>query len=175
MNWDAIGAIGEIVGATAVVVSLVYLAVQIRQNTRVGFSMARQEVSNLAVAGGAFFAQNGEVTELLFRAFTGDPPDGPEGLRLQATCYMILRQYENIQYQNDLGMLSEGEWQGFRENLKLFYRTELFRKYWPQEAHLFSPSFQAVVDEVLAETKQDDSQIVHMAVPKEDGESDSVS
>ena len=34
MNWEAIAAVGEIVGATAVVVSLVYLAVQIRQNTR---------------------------------------------------------------------------------------------------------------------------------------------
>lgn len=34
MNWDAIGAIGEIIGAIAVVVSLVYLAIQIRQNTQ---------------------------------------------------------------------------------------------------------------------------------------------
>jgi hypothetical protein len=32
LNWDAIGAIGEIVGAAAVVLSLVYLAVQVRQN-----------------------------------------------------------------------------------------------------------------------------------------------
>lgn len=30
MNWDAIGAIGEILGAAAVVVSLIYLASQIR-------------------------------------------------------------------------------------------------------------------------------------------------
>lgn len=34
MNWDAIGAIGEVVGALAVVISLVYLALQIRQNSR---------------------------------------------------------------------------------------------------------------------------------------------
>lgn len=34
MNWEAIAAVGEMIGATAVVVSLVYLAVQIRQNTR---------------------------------------------------------------------------------------------------------------------------------------------
>ncbi len=34
MNWEAISAIGEAVGAIAVVISLVYLAVQIRQNTR---------------------------------------------------------------------------------------------------------------------------------------------
>ena len=34
MNWDAIGAVGEVVGAAAVVVTLAYLAVQIRRNTR---------------------------------------------------------------------------------------------------------------------------------------------
>ena len=33
MNWHAIGAIGEIVGATAVVVTLIYLSIQMRQNT----------------------------------------------------------------------------------------------------------------------------------------------
>ncbi len=33
MNWEAIGAIGEIIGAAGVIVTLVYLAVQIRQNT----------------------------------------------------------------------------------------------------------------------------------------------
>lgn len=34
MNWDAIGAIGEIVGAAAVVLTLGYLAMQIRHSER---------------------------------------------------------------------------------------------------------------------------------------------
>jgi len=34
MNWDAIGAIGEILGSLGVLVSLVYLGLQIRGNTR---------------------------------------------------------------------------------------------------------------------------------------------
>ena len=34
MNWDAIGAIGETVGALAVFLTLIYLAIQIRQNTK---------------------------------------------------------------------------------------------------------------------------------------------
>lgn len=34
MNWEALGAIGEIVGAVGVIATLGYLAVQIRQNTR---------------------------------------------------------------------------------------------------------------------------------------------
>ena len=34
MSWDAIGAIGELIGALAVVMTLVYLAIQTRENTR---------------------------------------------------------------------------------------------------------------------------------------------
>jgi hypothetical protein len=34
MNWDAIGAIGDFVGGIGVIVTLGYLAIQIRQNTR---------------------------------------------------------------------------------------------------------------------------------------------
>ena len=34
MNWDAIGAIAEALGAVGVIVSLVFLTLQIRQNTR---------------------------------------------------------------------------------------------------------------------------------------------
>ena len=33
MNWEALAAIGEILGATAVLVTIAYLAVQVRQNT----------------------------------------------------------------------------------------------------------------------------------------------
>ncbi len=34
MNWDAIGAVGEVVGGVAVIATLLYLAVQIRQNAQ---------------------------------------------------------------------------------------------------------------------------------------------
>jgi hypothetical protein len=44
MNWDAIGAIGETVGALAVILTLAYLAVQIRQN-----ALATQTASHHAV------------------------------------------------------------------------------------------------------------------------------
>ncbi len=47
MNWEAIGAIGELIGAAAVVVTLIYLAVQIRQNTR---QLAQNELSSRATA-----------------------------------------------------------------------------------------------------------------------------
>ena len=44
MNWDAIGAVGEIVGAIAVVVSLLYLANQIHTSTRAVKQAASREM-----------------------------------------------------------------------------------------------------------------------------------
>jgi hypothetical protein len=35
MNWDAIGSIAEVVGALAVLITLIYLAVQTRDNVKV--------------------------------------------------------------------------------------------------------------------------------------------
>lgn len=34
MNWDAIGAVGEIIGALAVIITLIYLSRQIRDGNR---------------------------------------------------------------------------------------------------------------------------------------------
>ena len=45
MNWDAIGAIGEIVGALAVVTSLIYLAVQIRQSNNLARANAHENAT----------------------------------------------------------------------------------------------------------------------------------
>ena len=45
MNWDAIGAIAESLGAIGVIATLVYLAVQIRQNT-----LALEDTKRLSIA-----------------------------------------------------------------------------------------------------------------------------
>ena len=50
MNWDAIGAIGETVGALAVLVTLAYLAMQIRQSNRIGLVASEAEFRVMAQA-----------------------------------------------------------------------------------------------------------------------------
>ena len=44
MNWEALSAIGEIVGAGAVLITLIYLAVQMRQNTASVQASIRQAI-----------------------------------------------------------------------------------------------------------------------------------
>ena len=46
MNWEAIGALGEVIGAAAVIITLVYLAMQIRQGTQLSQASAQQLLSN---------------------------------------------------------------------------------------------------------------------------------
>jgi len=63
MNWEAIGTIAEGVGATAVVVSLIYLAVQIRQNTKQIEEQARgQRFAVLGLLGDQWRGFRSQVT-----------------------------------------------------------------------------------------------------------------
>ena len=55
MNWEAIGAAGEVLGAVAVFVTLVYLATQIRharEESRRALSQARSEANRELIALG---------------------------------------------------------------------------------------------------------------------------
>lgn len=63
MNWEALGAIGEVGGAVAVVGSLVYLAVQIRQNTGQLEEQSRNhELTSLIAVEACFSNFRGMVT-----------------------------------------------------------------------------------------------------------------
>lgn len=63
MNWEAVGAIGEILGAVAVVASLVFLAAQVRSNTRAMRARAGFDATTA-------FA---DMNEGLARSILGDP------------------------------------------------------------------------------------------------------
>jgi hypothetical protein len=54
MNWDAIGAVGESLGALAVLVTLIYLAIQIKQNTA---QQKREELVSIQHGQNAVIAQ----------------------------------------------------------------------------------------------------------------------
>ena len=46
MNWDAIGAVAELLGAIGVIASLIYVATQIRRNTSAVYAIAYQSIIN---------------------------------------------------------------------------------------------------------------------------------
>lgn len=70
MNWDAMGAIAEILGATAVFASLIYLAIQIRGNTNQSAAQMFQSTAS----------EQSRVAD----AITGDPENFKVWLKMHA-------------------------------------------------------------------------------------------
>jgi hypothetical protein len=71
MNWDALGAIGELIGAIAVFVTLVYLAIQLRQNTKALKSATFQNVSSAMACNVEVLATAPNVSPFMLKAQPG--------------------------------------------------------------------------------------------------------
>ncbi len=68
MNWEAIGAIGEFLGATAVVVSLIFVGVQIRKNTRASQTAGYRTLIDALGQLGLTVATDRELEQIIFEA-----------------------------------------------------------------------------------------------------------
>jgi hypothetical protein len=130
MNWDAIAAIGEAIGATAVVISLIYLATQIRQNTQTVRASTFQALSDSA-QGRLLALQNVENARI-WRIGTSEP----ESLNLDERMLYVLmlqanaRGFENLYYQHQSGLLDTPQWSGYSETIKAMVNAPGFKYYW---------------------------------------------
>ena len=84
MNWEAIGAIGEIIGAVAVVVTLAYLAIQIRNNTQIARSATRQAIAETAMTHGTNLVADKDLMAALLKDLKGQDVDEVNWTRLMA-------------------------------------------------------------------------------------------
>ncbi len=161
MNWDAIGAIAELLGAVGVIASLIYLAGQIRQsreqmrqNTRALRASAYQEVLNQRDAVMVPLVQSGELADLAMRGLTGrEFLSEVERLRFNVWFVMVMSNLENIHYQHRVGLLDEDRWRTHLSRLRTFVIAPGFAAWWSsgEFGFSFSPEFVALVEEILGE------------------------
>jgi hypothetical protein len=83
MNWAAIGAVGELVGGIAVIGTLIYLATQIRQNTKINASAIRQSFYDYTTRQMLYGTDDTEFNEVLAKAAMTDEDLSPgESIRI---------------------------------------------------------------------------------------------
>lgn len=70
LNWDAIGAIGEVIGGVAVLITLLYLAVQVRGTNRLLLMQHRETNRAVQYDLDRYEIENREFGELLLQAET---------------------------------------------------------------------------------------------------------
>lgn len=113
-----LGNIGELVSAVGVIVSLVYLAVRIQQNTRTVRAAAFQQVVDSLADFTSSLSRDREMIEIVIKGNADfDSLDEIERTRFDFTFISFFRRAENVVVQTEYGTFSADTWAGFRETL----------------------------------------------------------
>jgi hypothetical protein len=150
MNWDAIGAVGEIIGALAVVVSLIYLASQIRiQNRESRAASVHQVIDGYRSSIAALHEP--EMADIWIAAMT-DYDSLTESQRLRFVVYLTvaLRSFEDAYFQWREGRLEAEIWHGLLAPLIDVKSTSAFERFWVIRRHHFRPEFADYIDALEA-------------------------
>lgn len=111
MNWEAIGAIGEIAGAVGVIVTLLYLSVQIRQNTKESRLTAIQAASENSAQFTELLATHPDLGELFWKGLQHPDDLSPEDLRrFMMVLNVFLRREAVAFYLHREGMMPDEFW-----------------------------------------------------------------
>jgi hypothetical protein len=148
MNWEAIGAVGEAVGAIAVVVTLAYLAMQIRQNTGATRAASHHAViealnqGNLAQARDAELAQiwvsglkdRGVLTEV-------------ERQRFDSLCLAYFHVFDSLWYSAKVGTAERDLLLSEEKGFVYLMDSSGVYDWWEANPYAFSPEFRNYMEE----------------------------
>lgn len=157
MSWDAIAAIGEVIGALAVVVSILYLAIQVRANTRIEKARASFDATHSwAATTDMLFQLPEETLHTITKAF--DPECDPESLseeqyqRMTFLWRAIGQKLEGQYYLYKYGFLEPDIWHKRSSILKGVIELPFGAVWWLGEidAATFSDEFVAAIKEAIA-------------------------
>jgi len=136
VNWNALGAMAELLGAMATVLTLAYLALQIRQNTKMAQVATANARNEQRVQQSAFIAQSGEINRLFWSGLAEPDALGPDDYHhfesILSTYFLSFEAAFNLQRE---AVLSEAEWEGQLSALQWLTQTPGFSRYWSAWGH----------------------------------------
>ena len=149
MNWEAINAGSQFVSSIAVVLSVLYLALQVHRSTRV----ARVGAQDAAAA--AFrdvtntFMENAEMARIwgvgledLSKLSTEDQA------RFFHAAHQFLKALETIHFHYLNGLMDKQLWHGWEELLRHYVAAPGLARYWEIRSQLFSERFRSFIDQL---------------------------
>lgn len=154
---EALGNLGEFVGAVGVVVSLVYLARQMGQNTLSVRAASFNSMIQNSIRLLEHSFRDGEFADFLARA-EADPAALSPAERLRWDSYMtaVFRHFGNLTYQARVGALDEQMWEAYRQDLKEHLRAPSWAGWFLEHREVFNRSLVNLVDETLADMEREE-------------------
>ena len=142
MTLDQLGNIGEFVGSIAVIISLIYLAIQIRSNTEAERTSTYQAVVSDFGALNNTMASTPELSHLFVRAMEDyHQLSSDEKARVSQLFFQCFHYFENMFYQNQKGYLDEEVWTGWKRLMLTYHSRPGFQTWWEHRRDVYSESF----------------------------------
>lgn len=120
MDWNVVGAVGEVVGAMAVVLTLLYLARQIKQNTAISLAEQNQQIMANYGEFNSIIIANRETADLLAKLEQGDLSTLAPGERVQARhlFYRLMNGWYAIQITFESGQMTRVNFESFKRDIR---------------------------------------------------------
>lgn len=151
LNWEAIGAIGELLGAVGVILTLGYLAFQIKQNTIATRLEANSNFQKEFASVELMIASNGEFADLLAKGRGGDELSPAEFVRLQAFYRTVIRTLQTNMSQFESGGISAATWYGTKALMtQTFAEDKGLLNHWQTNRDQFNPELNKLVESMVS-------------------------
>lgn len=153
---EALGHLGEFIGALGVVISLVYLAQQMRQNTTSVRAASFNSMVQNSIRLLEHSFRDSEFASFLHRA-EKDPEQLTPDEKVRWDSYMtaVYRHFGNLIYQHRVGALDGQMWESYDRTLKDHLRTASWGAWFRAHDHLFST---ALVESVYTKLREIDEE-----------------
>ena len=149
MTLQDLGSLGEFVAAIATLVTLAYLALQIRQNTREAQAVSRNSVSQSFIDLLTHVSSDSEIAKLVRRGFI-DPGslDDDDTMRFDCIIAALFQNFEAAFAQWRRGVLTDDDWVKWEVLIKQYMAQPGVQEYWFRSVSAFNPAFQRYVEEL---------------------------
>jgi hypothetical protein len=157
MNWDSIAAVAEIIGTIAVIVSLLYVARQMKEATRQRRVDSYHSVLTDADDFGKLLCHDHDNAEIWWRGSKGlDNLEDAERVQYFSMLFILFRSWEKAFHYHNAGELDDWSADGITRTMHDFARTRGVQEYWSLRQHWYAPEFREWVRERLDENQGGD-------------------
>ena len=150
MNLENIVLISELIASIAVVITLIYLAKQVKQSTRVNRAAARHSLSQFALELTKFRAEHSDRWVKVMQE--KDLSAGDLEFR-NWNHMMLLLHAETYFHQHKLNLMPDNHWDNYAKFILAALDSPGFKHYWDEVGFAFSEDFSAWMNKIFSEHK----------------------
>lgn len=152
MTLIELGALGDLVASLGVIATFIYLALQMRQNTKAIRLSTSHAVTGELQHLYSLMASDQGLSEVIIQAAQKPHLSGATRLRFTTFASNAMRVYENAFLLKHDDSISKAHWEGITRMMIDFTSWPAFSEYWQDRKHWLSDDFQAYMDAEIIPT-----------------------